>query len=124
MSKAPTAPTRIDADLFASAQVVGPVMSRSAAQQINHWARVGRELEASPTVSHAAIREALAGQRPYDDLSEDEQAIVRAEWSDRLLAEPDGVDLTEAFAAEGRSYVGLDDDGTIAHYGPAAEPEA
>ena len=37
-----TSPTRIDDELYASAKVVGSLMSRSAAQQIGHWARIGR----------------------------------------------------------------------------------
>ena len=36
---ATTSPTRIDDDLFASAKAVGEVMSRSASQQVSHWAR-------------------------------------------------------------------------------------
>jgi len=48
---ATTSPTRVDDDLYASAKLVGEVMSRSAAQQLARWARIGRELEASGTVS-------------------------------------------------------------------------
>ncbi len=39
-------PTRIDGDLFEAAKRAGRVNSRSAAQQLDHWARIGRELEA------------------------------------------------------------------------------
>ena len=37
---------RVGTELFAAAQREGAVMSRSAAQQIEHWARVGAALEA------------------------------------------------------------------------------
>ncbi|MGI8947595.1 MAG: TA system antitoxin ParD family protein [Ornithinimicrobium sp.] len=40
--------------------------SRSAAQQINHWARIGRELEASGKVSQRDIEAVLAGDGSYD----------------------------------------------------------
>lgn len=42
----PAIPTRIEHDLYDGAKTVGSTMSRSAAQQINHWARIGREIEA------------------------------------------------------------------------------
>ena len=38
---------RVAAELFASAQQEGTLMSRSAAQQIEHWARLGAALEAT-----------------------------------------------------------------------------
>ena len=37
-------PTRFAADLFESAQVEGDHESRSAKQQLDHWARVGRSV--------------------------------------------------------------------------------
>ncbi|MCP4223016.1 MAG: hypothetical protein GY773_06715, partial [Actinomycetia bacterium] len=36
-------PIRIDAELYASAADAASLMSRSTAQQVAHWARVGRE---------------------------------------------------------------------------------
>lgn len=38
---------RISADLFEQAARQGAVLSRSAAQQLEHWARLGAALEAS-----------------------------------------------------------------------------
>ncbi len=54
---ATTSPTRIDDDLYASAKLAGDVQSRSASQQLAHWARIGREIEASASVSHHQIAE-------------------------------------------------------------------
>jgi hypothetical protein len=39
--------TRISAELFDRAQRQGEVLSRSAAQQVEHWARLGAALESS-----------------------------------------------------------------------------
>ncbi len=110
---ATTSPTRIDDELYTSAKLVGGVMSRSAAQQIAHWARIGRELEASPTVAHRDIAEVLDGRRHYDELTVHEQAVVRAEWGDRIARRRDGLDLADEFEREGRSYVELDDEGNV-----------
>lgn len=111
MSK--TTPTRVDQDLFASAQLVGALMERSAAQQLTHWARIGRELEAAADVSHRDIAEVLAKRRPYDDLTAEEQAVVRAEWTERMAQRREGLDLADRFAEDGRSYVELGEDGKV-----------
>lgn len=115
-----TSPTRIDDELYASAKLVGPLMSRSAAQQIAHWARIGREIEASDSVSHRAVTDVLAARRDYDKLNAHEQAIVRAEWAERMDALRDGLDLAQEFSDEGRSYVELDEDGQVVQRGPVA----
>ena len=73
---ASTSPARIDDDLYASAKLAGTVQSRSASQQVVHWARIGREIEASASVSAKEIGEVLAGARSYDSLDAKEQAVV------------------------------------------------
>jgi hypothetical protein len=119
---ATTSPTRIDDDLFASAKAVGEVMSRSASQQVSHWARIGRELEAAASVSQRAIAEVLAGEGSYDRLTAEEQAVVRAEWSERIDARVASLDLARAFATEGRSFVELDEHGEVVRHSAADLP--
>jgi hypothetical protein len=114
-----SAPTRIDDDLFAAAQQLGPMMSRSAAQQVNHWARIGLALETAKDVSQRRVIEVLAGSRPYDELNEEEQAIVRAEWAERVEATRAALDLAEEFTAAGRAYVELDDAGNVMRRTPS-----
>lgn len=114
---AKTSPARIDDDLFAAAKLVGPLMSRSASQQVAHWARIGRELEASPAVSHRDIHDVLAGERAYDSLDARSQAIVRAEWAQRMAARIDDLDLAAEFTASGHGWVEADDDGNVIHHG-------
>ncbi|WP_256973558.1 ParD-like family protein [Rhodococcus sp. NCIMB 12038] len=110
---AATSPTRIDNEIYASAKLVGGRMSRSAAQQIAHWARIGRELEASHSVSYRDVADVLDGRRDYDELTDRQQAIVRAEWTERITERREGLNLTEQFAHSGRSYVELDQHGNI-----------
>jgi hypothetical protein len=110
---ATTSPTRIDDDLYASAKLVGPLMSRSAAQQIAHWARIGREIEAADSVSHRMVADVLAARTDYDTLTAQEQAVVRAEWAERMDARREGLDLAREFADERRTYVELDEQGNV-----------
>jgi len=114
-------PTRIDDELFEHAKLVGSLMSRSAAQQIAHWAKIGRELESAGAVSTRAITEVLAQRSSYDALTDEEQAIVRAEWAERIEERRAALDLPSEFAAQGRSWVELDDAGEVVERG--REPE-
>lgn len=124
---ATTSPARIDDDLYASAKLAGEVQSRSASQQVVHWARIGREIEASASIAHKDIAAVLAGGRSYDTLSTKEQAVVRAEWSARMDTRREALNFAEQFGAAGRSWVELDDDGalveTAGRSGPARSPK-
>lgn len=47
---------RVSEALFVSATAEGEVLSRSAAQQVEHWARLGKALEASGLTVESAAR--------------------------------------------------------------------
>lgn len=108
-----TMPTRIDQALFDAAKAVGELHSRSAAQQLDHWARIGRELESSPSVSHEAISRVLAGQASYDELGDRAQAVVRASWDEQIAARIDGLDLADRLQDAGRPWPEADADGHV-----------
>lgn len=82
-------------------------------QQIAHWARIGRELELSPGVNHREIARVLAGAGSYDELSEQEQAVVREEWVERIGARRGELDYAARFVAAGESYSELDENGDL-----------
>lgn len=111
-------------DLFAAAKSAGELLSRSAAQQINHWARIGRELEASRAVSTRDVAAVLAGRASYDDLGTREQAIVRAEWDERMAALRTDLDLADEFTAAGDTWVEADAQGHTVKRGRQARPAA
>lgn len=54
--------TRVAADLMDSAAVEGARQSRSAKQQLDHWARVGRAVTSHQTAARRRIEAALAGE--------------------------------------------------------------
>lgn len=114
-----TMPLRVGDDLLASAKLAARATGRSAAQQIGYWAKLGRELERSGSVSVREIAEVLAGARSYDDLDAKAQASVRAEWDARTEARRSALDLAEVFREEGRSWVEAGPDGTTVRH-PAA----
>jgi hypothetical protein len=104
-------PMRVDGEMFEAAKSVGSVTSRSAAQQFAHWARVGRELESSPSVSPRDVQRVLRGEADYDDLGERGQAVVRAVWEERIAAQRAELDLAEEFTRTGRTWTEADAEG-------------
>lgn len=106
-------PTRLPSDVYESALAASRVTSRTVPQQIAHWARIGRELEMSPHVNHRQIASVLAGSGAYDELDEQEQAMVREEWADRMTMLRSGLDYAERFRAAGDSYSEVDDEGRL-----------
>ena len=117
-----TMPTRIDGDLFEAAKAAGQVHSRSAAQQLDHWARIGRELEASPAVTHDAIERVLTGRSAYDQVDERAQAVVRATWDADITARIAGLDFTKRLQASGTPWAEADDDGNLIAHEAGPDP--
>lgn len=114
-------PTRIEADLFDAAQSVGAVMSRSATQQVNHWVRLGRELESAHGVSLRDIAAVLAGRGSYDLLNALEQAAVRVEWAERMDMAVADLNLEAEFEESGESWVEADSAGRTIVREPGAK---
>ena len=112
MPRAPT-PIRLDRELDAAARDAARLMSRSVAEQVSHWARIGRELERGPEISVSAVHDVLAGRVSYDGLRPPEQALVRTAWDEQLSERLATLDLSQAFAAEGHKYAELDEQGEV-----------
>lgn len=110
---ATNSPMRLDPELTASARSTAKSMSRSLSQQVTHWARIGRELERSPGVAVAAVQAVLEGKGGYDELNTQEQAVVRANWAERIEAARTGLRLDRLLTEQGREVVELDADGAV-----------
>lgn len=119
-----TMPTRVDGDLYDAAKSVGAVASRSAAQQINHWVRIGREIEASPGTSQREIQRVLAGEASYDGLGDRGQALVRASWDEQRAEGLAMLNLAAEFTEAGRPWSEADEQGGVVRRGGDAEADA
>jgi hypothetical protein len=115
---ASTIPTRVTTELFETAKVVGDMTSRSAAQQIEHWARIGREVELASTLAQRDITAVLSGAMEYDELGTEEQAVVRARWASLMKERRESLDLVRDFGLRNETYVDLDDQGRIVRHAP------
>ena len=118
-------PIRIDDGIYASAKAAAPAMDRSAAQQVSHWARIGRELERSPEIPHSEIAAVLNGETHYDDLDDTRaQAIVRAVWAEEMKQWRETLDLEVEFIAKGLPYAELGESGEVVVHEPASPTAA
>ena len=115
---ATTHPTRVAADIAESAARVGRLESRSAAQQIDHWARLGRNISMHQTAARRRVEAALAGELPLAELTVEERLVVHAELDVAVAEAAQTTSFGEVLAGEGITTVALDDDGTLVAYLP------
>lgn len=110
--------TRVAADLMDSAAAEGARQSRSAKQQLDHWARVGRAVSSHQSASRHRVEAALAGRLDTNDLSEDEGLVFNAELSAAIEESLATANYGDSLAAQGITTVALNDDGEIVEYRP------
>ena len=78
--------TRFAADLVDAAAVEGARHSRSAKQQLDHWARVGRTVSSHHSTARRRVEAALEGRLALTDLTTEERLVANAE-ADAAIAE-------------------------------------
>lgn len=118
MKTATDRPTRVAADLMDDAAAEGERQSRSAKQQLDHWARVGRAVSGNTSKSRLRIEASLAGELPMDELSEQERVILNAEIDASISERARTVRFGETLATRGVTTVALDDQGRLTRYHP------
>jgi hypothetical protein len=110
--------TRVAADLIDSAAAEGARQSRSAKQQLDHWARVGRAVSSHHTAARRRVEAALAGTADLDSLTQEEGVVFNAEVSAAIDEQLAAADYGDLLAARGVTTVALDDAGRIVQYRP------
>lgn len=110
--------TRLSASLVADASRAGVAEQRSARQQLEHWARVGRSVSQRTVASRRRVEAALSGELASAALSAEEGVVYDAEI-DALLAERlSGDDHVARRTSEGHASVALDETGRLVEYRP------
>jgi len=110
--------TRFAVDLLASAAVEGARQSRSAKQQLDHWARVGRAVSMHETSARRRVEAVLAGAMPMSELRDEELLVANAELDATIQRHAQGMSFGDRLAAEGVTTVALGEDGSIIAYHP------
>lgn len=111
-------PTRVAADLLESAAVEGARQSRSAKQQLDHWARVGRAVSMTQTAARRRVEAALAGTLPERELSTEERVVFSAELDAAISETARRVRFGEVLSGRGVTTVALDAHGVLTRYHP------
>jgi hypothetical protein len=110
--------TRVAADLIDSATAEGARQSRSAKQQLDHWARVGRAVSSQHTASRRRVEAALAGHVSISDLTVEEAVVFNAEISAAIEEGLSRTNYGAVIAARGVTTVALDEAGDIVEHRP------
>jgi ParD-like antitoxin of type II ParDE toxin-antitoxin system len=118
MAAAADRPTRVSSDLLDSAVVEGAKENRSAKQQLEHWARVGRSVCARQTASRHRVEAAMAGVLPVEHLSDEEGIVFDSDVQSRLEARLRTTNLGAVLAARGVTTVALNEQGELTEYRP------
>lgn len=108
--------TRFSAVLVEEAGTEGAREHRSARQQLEHWARVGRGVSLRTSAARRRVESALAGTLPIGELTPEESVVFDSEV-DALLEERLGnLDMVSERAAQGFSSVAVDGAGRVVEY--------
>jgi hypothetical protein len=110
--------TRFAADLVDSAAAEGARQSRSAKQQLDHWARVGRAVSTQHTAARRRVEAALAGDTQLHELSVEEGVVFNAEISAAIQENLAESNYGELLAQRGITTVSLSEAGEIVEYRP------
>jgi hypothetical protein len=110
--------TRVAADLMDSAAAEGARQSRSAKQQLDHWARVGREVSSQQTAARRRVEAALTGEVQLRELSVEEGAVFNAEITAAIQENLADANYGKLLADRGVTTVALDENGDIVEHRP------
>jgi hypothetical protein len=111
-------PTRFATDLLESAAVEGARQSRSAKQQLDYWARLGRSVSMHQTAARLRVEAVLAGTTALAELDPTERLVANAEIDVLIQQRAQATAYGELLAAEGVTVVALDDEGRLVRYLP------
>lgn len=110
--------TRFSADLLESAAAEGVRQSRSAKQQLDHWARVGRAVSSRESAARRRVEAALAGELEVTELSDEEGVVFNAEITAAIEENLASSNYGNVLAQRGVTTVSLDDNGQIVEHRP------
>ena len=113
-----TTPVRIDAALVRTAAATASRQHRSIAEQVNRWARLGKEFDLSASVDQRRIEMAVAGDLQLRHLTPEERAIANASITAEIVEGADASAYGEEALEAGMSVAVLNDDGELVEISP------
>jgi hypothetical protein len=101
-----------------SAAAEGARQSRSAKQQLDPWARVGRAVSTQQTAARRRVEAALAGDLELGELSAEEGRVFNAEIAASIQEKLAESNYGKVLAERGITTVALDENGDIVEHRP------
>jgi hypothetical protein len=118
MAKGTTTPTRVTADVAATAASVAPGENRTVTEQINYWARLGMQIERSTSVAGRRVLAAVTGEAQFTALTPEERTVAHATVDARIAERVAKERFGPAARKAGQVTVSIDDDGTLVEIAP------
>ncbi|MEE9415740.1 MAG: hypothetical protein V3V01_10680 [Acidimicrobiales bacterium] len=118
MVKRGSTPTRVTADVAATAAAVAPTENRTTTEQINYWVRIGMNVERSASVASRRILAVAAGDEQFSTLEADERVVAHATIDARIAERAAEQRFGPAARKAGQITVSIDDDGTLIEIAP------
>lgn len=113
-----TKTTRLPVDLIDAAEAEGHEQHRSAAKQVEHWARFGMFFSRQTSAARRRIERAVAGEVALADLDDDERLVANALIDASIATPASGPSFADRLAARGVTTVVMDDKGRMVRRHP------
>ena len=113
MAKGASVPTRAAADIAETAASVGQRESRTMAEQINYWTRLGMQLDRSTTAESRRVQAAITGDGQFSALTDSERIVAQASVDAALAARVAAARFGPNARRAGHVTVSMDDDGKL-----------
>ncbi len=108
-----TKTTRLPVDLIEAAEAEGREEHRSAAKQLEHWARFGMFFDRQTSLSQRRIQQAIAGSVTLGSLDPGERVVANAAINAAISTAANEISFADRLAARGVTAVVMDDEGRM-----------
>jgi hypothetical protein len=118
MAKGTSTPTRVTADVTATAASVAATENRTVTEQINYWVRIGMLVERSTSVANRRVLAVVVGDAQFSSLTPEERTVAHATIDARIAERAAGQRFGPAARKAGHVTVSIDDDGNLIEIAP------
>ncbi len=118
MAKGASTPTRVNADVAATAASVAPTEHRTVTEQINYWVRLGMQVERSASATSRRVLAVVAGDAQFSTLTPEERAVAHATIDTRIAERVAELRFGRAARKAGQVTVSIDENGALIEIAP------
>jgi hypothetical protein len=113
MAKGASTPTRVTAEVAATAASVASTENRTVTEQINYWVRLGMQVERSASATSRQVLAVVAGDAQFSTLTAEERTVAHATVDARIAERVAALRFGPAARKAGQVTVSIDEDGAL-----------